>query len=142
MPEWLVKSALSRKVSARLTEPFNTMTTFFFRRSVEKAFQLDELPPGLTLNPSKSLEGSGPFIISAVDDVMYIVNNVLQRSISTSQRNVVSSVIPTISRVLGSDFIGMVQRKMRDESYPKPVVQGGLPPEDKIIAFIVLITSL
>jgi hypothetical protein len=142
MPELLVKSALSRKVSARLTTPFNVMTTFFFRRSVEKAFQLDELPSGLTLNPAKSLDGSGPYIISAVDDVMYIVNTVLQRSLSTSQRDVVSSVIPTISRVLGSDFVGMIQRKMRDESYPKPVVQGGLPPEDKVIAFIVLINSL
>lgn len=142
MPDLLVKSALSRKVSARLTTPFNDMTTFFFRRSVEKAFQLDELPSGLTLNPSKPLDGSGPFIISAVDDVMYIVNAVLQRSLSTSQRGVVSSVIPTLSRVLGSDFVGMVQRKMRDESYPKAAIQGGLPPEDKIIAFIVLINSL
>src|SRR5258707_580804 len=73
---------------------------------------------------------------------MYIINTVLQHSLSTSHRNVVSAVIPTISRVLGSDFVGMVQRKMRDESYPKPVVQGGLPPEDKVIAFIVLINSL
>lgn len=142
MPELLSKSVLSRKVSARLTSPFNDLTTFFFRRSVEKAFQLDELPSGLTLNPSRSLDGSGPFIISAVDDVMYIVNTVLQRSLSTSQRDVISSVITTVSRVLGSDFVIMVQRKMRDESYPKPVVQGGLPPEDKIIAFIVLINSL
>lgn len=118
------------------------MTTFFFRRSVEKAFQLDESPSGLTLNHHKSLEGNPPYIISAVDDVMYIVNTVLQRSLSTSQRDVVASVVPTIGRVLGSDFVGMVQRKMRDESYPKPVIQGGFPPEDKIIAFIVLINSL
>jgi hypothetical protein len=118
------------------------MTTFFFRRSVEKAFQLDESPTGLTLNPSKLLQATGPFIISAVDDVMYIVNTVLQRSLSTSQRDVISSVIPTIGRVLDSDFIRMIQRKMRDESYPKPVIQGGFPPEDKIIAFIVLINSL
>jgi hypothetical protein len=142
MPDLLVKSALGRKISGRLTTPFNIMTTFFFRRSVEKAFQLDELPSGLNLNMSKTLEGSGPYIISAVDDVMYIVNAVLQRSLSTSQRDVIASVIPTISRVLGSDFVGMVQRKMRDESYPKPVIQGGFPPEDKIIAFIVLINSL
>lgn len=142
MPELLSKSALSRKISNRLTTPFNVMTTFFFRRSVEKAFQLDESPTGLTLNPSKPLDGNGPHIISAVDDVMYIVNAVLQRSLSTSQRDVVSSVIPTVSRVLGSDFVGMVQRKMRDESYPKPVIQGGFPPEDKIVAFIVLINSL
>jgi len=73
---------------------------------------------------------------------MYIVNTVLQRSLSTSQRDVIASVIPTISRVLGSDFIGMIQRKMRDESYPKPLVSGGFPPEDKIIAFILLINSL
>lgn len=118
------------------------MSTFFFRRSVEKAFQLDELPSGLSLNPSKTLDGNSPYIVSAVDDVMYIVNTVLQRSISTSQRDVIASVIPTISRVLGSDFVGMIQRKMRDESYPKPVISGGLPPEDKIIAFIVLINSL
>ncbi|EFY90865.1 calcium-transporting ATPase type 2C member 1 [Metarhizium acridum CQMa 102] len=64
------------------------------------------------------------------------------KSMSTSQRDVIASVIPTIGRVLGSDFIGMVQRKMRDESYPKPAVHGGFPPEDKIIQFIVLINSL
>ncbi|KAK6581856.1 hypothetical protein PZA11_005553 [Diplocarpon coronariae] len=142
MPDLLIKSALGRKISSRLITPFNIMTTFFFRRSVEKAFQLDESPTGLTLNLSKPLDGNAPFIISAVDDVMYIVNAVLQRSLTTSLREVIASVIPTISRVLGSDFIGMIQRKMRDESYPKAVVQGGFPPEDKIIAFIVLINSL
>ena len=36
----------------------------------------------------------------------------------------------------------MIQRKMRDESYPRPVIQGGLPPEDKVIAFLVLINNL
>lgn len=142
IPELLVKSALNRKISSRLTEPFNVMTTFFFRRSVEKAFQLDEYPTGLSLNLTKPLDGNGPFIISAVDDVMYIVNAVLQRSLDTSQREVIASVIPAIGRVLGTDFVGMIQRKMRDESYPKPVVQGGFPPEDKIISFIVLINSL
>lgn len=118
------------------------MTTFFFRRSVEKAFQLDESPPDLTLNIKKPLEANSPFITSAVDDVMYIVNQVLQRSLATSQRSVVSGVVPTIGRVLGSDFIGMIQRKMRDESYPKAAIQGALPPEDKIIQFLVLINNL
>jgi hypothetical protein len=118
------------------------LTTFFFRRSVEKAFQLDESPPGLSLNMSRSIDSNPPFIISAVDVVMYIVNTVIQRSISTSQRGVVDSVVATISSILGSDFVGMIQRKMRDESYPRATVQGNLPPEDKIISFIVLINSL
>lgn len=142
MPELLLKSSLSRKVSATLVDPFNILTTFFVRRSVEKAFQLDESTTGLSLNPSKPLDGNPPFIVTPVDDVMYIVNTVLQRSLSTSQRDVIASVLPTISRVLGSDFVGMIQRKMRDESYPKSAIQGGFPPEDKIISFIVLINSL
>ena len=142
MPQFLSNSNLYKKVSKNLVEPFNVMTTFFFRRSVEKAFQLDESPSDLNLNPNKPLGANPPFITSAVDDVMYIVNQVLQRSLAASQRAVVSSVVPTIGRVLGSDFVGMIQRKMRDESYPKPVIQGGLPPEDKVIAFLVLINNL
>ncbi|KAI0596643.1 COG4 transport protein-domain-containing protein [Biscogniauxia sp. FL1348] len=142
IPEVLSKSNLQRKVSAKLITPYNDMSTFFFRRSIEKAFQLDESPSGLSLNLSKPIDGNSPYIISAVDVVMYIVSAVIQKSLSTSQRDVVASVIPTVGRVLGSDFVGMVQRKMRDESYPKPTIQGGFPPEDKIIAFIVLINSL
>lgn len=142
MPDVLTKSNLGRKVSGKLITPYNTLTTFFFRRSVEKAFQLDESPSGLSLNMNKPIEANAPFIISAVDDVMYIANAVIQKSISTSQRGVIDQVIPTVSSLLGSDFVGMIQRKMRDESYPKAAMQGAFPPEDKIIAFVVLINSL
>ncbi|KAI9662504.1 MAG: hypothetical protein M1821_008671 [Bathelium mastoideum] len=141
LPTFLANSTLNRKIIKGLIEPFNVMTTFYFRRSVEKSFQLDEPPPNLSLNPSKDI-GNPPFITSAVDDVMYIVSQVLHRSLSTSQRSVISSVIPAIDRVLGSDFVGMTQRKMRDECYPKAAIQGGLPPEDKIIQFLVLINNL
>lgn len=118
------------------------MTTFFFRRSVEKAFQLDEQPAELSLNPAKTLLANPPFITSAIDDVMYIVNQVIDRSLATSQRAVVSSVIPMVARVLSSDFIGMIQRKMRDECYPKAAIPGAIPPEQTIIAFFVLINNL
>ncbi|KAI1383494.1 COG4-domain-containing protein [Hypoxylon trugodes] len=142
IPEVVTKSNLHRKISSKLTTPYNSLAMFFFRRSVEKAFQLDESPSGLSLNINKSIDGNAPYIISAVDDVMYIVSAIIQKAMSTSQRDVTASVIPDVGRVLGSDFIGMVQRRMRDESYPQPVVQGGLPPENKIVAFIVLINSL
>lgn len=142
LPDVLVQSNLQRKIAARLTTPYNLMSTFFFRRSVEKAFQLEETPTDLSLTLTRPIESNAPFIISAVDDVMYIVNAVIQKCMSTLQRDVVVGVIPPVGRVLGSDFIGMIQRKMRDEAYPKPAVAGGFPPEDKIVAFIVLINSL
>ena len=142
MPPLLANSSLNRKVADRLATPFNVMTTFFFRRSVEKAFQLDEQPSDLSLNSKQALSSNPPYITSAVDDVMYIVNQVVERSLATSQKDVILSVIPTLARVLGSDFIGMIQRKMRDESYPKTTVQGAPPGEQTIISFLVLINNL
>lgn len=135
-------SSLAQKVNDKLVSPFNAMTTFFFRRSVEKAFQLDEPPSGLNLNLQRPLKADPPHITSAVDDIMYIVNKVLQQSLATSQEVVVTNVVPTLSRVLGSDFIGMTQRKMRDECYPRAAVQGGQPPEQTLIAFLVQINNL
>ncbi|KAL4874157.1 hypothetical protein BDV12DRAFT_205438 [Aspergillus spectabilis] len=142
LPQFLTESTLSRKIGDRLISPFNSMTTFFFRRSVEKAFELDEQPSGLTLNPQRPLKAEPPHITSAVDDIMYIVNKVLQQSLATSQIAVVTSVVPTLSRVLGSDFIGMTQRKMRDECYPRASHQGASPLEHIIISFLVLINNL
>ena len=118
------------------------MTTFYFRRSVEKAFQLDEQPFELSLNIELPVASNPPFITSAVDDVLYIVNQIVDRSLATSQKAVISIVLPTLARVLGSDFIGMIQRKMRDESYPKATMQGAAPPEQTIIAFLILLNNL
>ena len=142
VPPFIANSNIQKKMQDLLIDPFNTMAGFFFRRSVEKSFQLDEAPTDLSLNPNKPLGANPPFITSAVDDVMYIVNQVLQRTLSTSQRPVVASVFPAIGRVLGSDFFGMIQRKMRDESYPKAAIQGALPPENLIISFLVLLNNL
>ena len=142
IPPLIANSLLAKKVSDRLISPFNIMTTFYFRRSVERSFELDEQPPDLSLNLNKPTSSNTPYITSAVDDVMYIMNQVIQRSLATSQRDVVASVVPTLARVLGSDFVGMIQRKMRDESYPKPLVQGALPPEQTIVAFLVLMNNL
>ena len=144
MPPFILHSTLQKKVSSLLVEPFNTLSTFFFRRSVEKSFQLDESPSDLTLNPNKALPATAnpPFITSAVDDVMYLVNQVLQRTLKTCQKAVISSVVPSVGRVLGSDFFGMVQRRMRDECYPKAAIQGALPPESLIISFLVLMNNL
>ncbi|KAJ6141659.1 hypothetical protein N7470_010049 [Penicillium chermesinum] len=139
-PSFLQESTLARKINDRLVNPFNVMTTFFFRRSVEKAFQLDESPTGLSLH--QQIRADPPYITSAVDTIMYIVDKVLQQSLATSQETVVTSVVPTLSRVLGSDFIGMTQRKMRDEYYPRAPTPGTQPPEQTIISFLVQINNL
>ncbi|DAA78940.1 TPA_exp: Uncharacterized protein A8136_2725 [Trichophyton benhamiae CBS 112371] len=142
LPSFLTGSPLAQKVDTKLLSPYNAMTTFFLRRSVEKAFQLDEPPVDLTLDLRKPLVSNPPHITSVVDDIMYIVNKVIQQTLATAQRSAVTSVVPTIARVLGADFIGMVHRKMRDETHPRPVVPGGQPPPAMVVSFLVLVNNL
>ena len=141
-PIFILNSSLMRKMQDRVILPFNLMTTFFFRRSVEKAFQLDESPSDLSLNPHKPIKTDPPYTSSAVDDVLYILNKVLQQTLATSNSTVVMSSVPSLARVMTGDFLGMIQRKMRDESYPRAAIQGQLPPEHTIVSFIVLVNNL
>ncbi|RMZ87055.1 hypothetical protein DV736_g5718, partial [Chaetothyriales sp. CBS 134916] len=141
-PAFLVNSSLSRKVSSLLVAPFKQFAAFFFRRSVEKAFQLDEPPSGLSLTPSRPLASSPPFISSAVEDIMYILSKLLTSSLSTCSLPLLADIVGTLTRILSSDFIGMHQRKMRDEFYPRAAIQGQLPPEYLIVSFIVLVNNL
>jgi hypothetical protein len=135
-----VNSSLSKKVSDRLISPFNLDDHF---SSGDLSRKLSSSTSNHRTCPStyKLLNSNPPHITSAVDDVMYIVNKVIQQSLATSQRAVVSNVLPTIARVLGSDFVGMIQRKMRDETYPKAAIPGALPPEHTN-AFLVLLNNL
>ncbi|KAK9475375.1 COG4 transport protein-domain-containing protein [Dipodascopsis tothii] len=140
LPSVIQGSKLYYKINDRLAPAFETMATFFFRRSVEKAFQLDETPRLKNLPPEPSPQS--PIITSAVDDVMYVLNAILERAISTGQVRLIKNVCANVRRVLESDFIGMVQRKMRDETYPKPTTTGGLPPDNKVDGFLVLMNNL
>ena len=73
---------------------------------------MDEPLSGLSLKMNKVIDNNPPYIISAVDDVMYIVNALIEKSVSTSQKGLMDNVIPAISIMLEKDFIGMIQRKM------------------------------
>ncbi|KAL7275331.1 Golgi transport complex subunit 4 [Rhizina undulata] len=138
LPPVITMSMLSRKINDKLIAPFTAMTTYFCRRSVEKAFQLDESPSDLTLSLTSpaSTTSNPPYITSAVDDVMYILNNLLQRAVQTSHPGLLLTVISTISRVLTGDFTTMIQRKLRDEFPAKPAL------DDKLLPYLLLLNNL
>ncbi|KAF4979560.1 hypothetical protein FZEAL_4264 [Fusarium zealandicum] len=121
-----------------MLERWSLYTRFIARQC--QAFQIDLAPTGLSL--TKPISGQPPFIIQAIDDVMYVADLVLQKVISASNRAVAASVIPDIVRVLESDLVGIIHRRMRDEYHPRSTGQGTLAPEDKVIKFIVMINSL
>ncbi|KAF5565988.1 conserved oligomeric golgi complex component 4 [Fusarium napiforme] len=140
LPKFLDQCDLHERISEKLVERYRLKATFLFRRSVERAFEMDTIPGGLSL--SKPHDDSPPFILQAVDDIMYVVDNLLQRVLSTGNRELAVSVVLAISRVLESDFIGIIHRRMRHECYPKSPAQGGFPPEEKVVSFMILMNTL
>ncbi|TPX17660.1 uncharacterized protein E0L32_012039 [Thyridium curvatum] len=139
IPTILLCSKLYRKTDEILATPFKAMTTFFLRRSIEKSFELNEFP---SISLKSPVDTSSPLIITAVDDVVFIVDTIIRRIISTSHIAVATSLIPVISRVLETDFVGIIHHKMSEEAYPRAPTSRGNPPETKIIMFIVLMNSL
>lgn len=103
IPDVLAKFNLSRKISAQLTTPYNIMITFFLRCFVKKAFHIDEYLTSLSFSLNKPIDASSPLIILAVD--MFIVNAMIQKSLATSQKEIVAYVITAIGQALGSDFV-------------------------------------
>ena len=74
---------------------------------------------------------------------MYIVNNLLQSGLHTSQPVLISNTISTVGRILCLDFFSMIQPKMQAESYPKSSgIPGALVADDKTLNFLVLLNNL
>ncbi|KAI5797952.1 COG4 transport protein-domain-containing protein [Peziza echinospora] len=170
IPPLVESSMLSTKISARLISPYQTLTTFFLRRSIEKAFQLEEPPPDLpplpltpltpqnTLNftklPPLSAGSGGGYISSSVDDVMFIVDKILQRTLQTGQADLAIAVIAMVGRVLAGEWVGMVARRLRDEGGLRPATVGGggpiaagavtgpIPFDTPLVQYLVLINNL
>jgi hypothetical protein len=85
---------------------FESLETFFFRRSVEKAFQLDE----------PSSHQSGPPTTSVIDDVMFVLRKVLDRSMGTGDSQLVKTICANTRRILDLDFAGVIKRRATMES--------------------------
>jgi hypothetical protein len=90
----------------KLRASFESLETFFFRRSVEKAFQLDE--------PSSQL--SGPPTTSVVDDVMFVLHKVLDRAMGTRDAELIKTICANSRRILDLDFAGVIKRRATMDS--------------------------
>src|SRR5271163_1113380 len=90
---------LAEKVT-KLRGSFESLETFFFRRSVEKAFQLDE--------PSSD---SGVPTTSAIDDVMFVLRKVLDRAMGTGDSSLLKAICANTRRILELDFAGVIRRR-------------------------------
>jgi conserved oligomeric Golgi complex subunit 4 len=88
----------------KLKKAFESLETFFFRRSVEKAFQLDE--PSSQNVPTTSV----------IDDVMFVLKKVLDRAMGTGDVELLKTICANTRRILELDFAGAIKRRVNMDS--------------------------
>lgn len=111
MPQFLVDCSFQKKVVSKIQPAFQSMATFAFRRSLEKALQLEEIPSATLQYTQES-----PLVTSLVEDCMYILKIILQQTVDSGEVSIIKHVVAAIRRILESDLVGAMQRKLRDEA--------------------------
>ena len=109
---------------------FESMETFFFRRSVEKAFQLDE--PSSQTVPTTSV----------IDDVMFVLKKVLDRAMGTGDADLLKTICANTRRILDLDFAGAIKRRVTMDSQRPQSGKDDFGRRERIRPFIVELNNL
>ncbi|XP_010428271.1 PREDICTED: conserved oligomeric Golgi complex subunit 4 [Camelina sativa] len=105
------------KVIRDVTEYYVVLEGFFMVENVRKAIRIDEhVPDSLTT--------------SMVDDVFYVLQSCLRRSISTSNISSVVAVLSNAGSLLGNDYHEALQQKIREPNLGARLFLGGIGVEN------------
>ncbi|KAH7227650.1 COG4 transport protein-domain-containing protein [Fusarium oxysporum] len=122
LPKFLDQCNLHKKISEKVIEPYKLTATFLFRRSVGKAFEMDAAPSGLSL--SKPYDGSPPFILQAVDDIIALSAKATEL-LNDGTRELFDEVLwPRIRLILTTSFQDAVYDVSEGESLDEGDVDG------------------
>ncbi|EGU84651.1 hypothetical protein FOXB_04839 [Fusarium oxysporum f. sp. conglutinans Fo5176] len=122
LPKFLDQCNLHKKISEKVIEPYKLTATFLFRRSVGKAFEMDAAPSGLSL--SKPYDGSPPFILQAVDDIIALSAKATEL-LNDDTRELFDEVLwPRIRLILTTSFQDAVYDVSEGESLDEGDVDG------------------
>lgn len=121
-PQLAKESGFANKVSVRLAPTVEVLATFAMRRTVEMAFEMDELP-----DLYQAYTPEAPLTSSVVDDVMFILSTLVKQVVSSGEIGIIKNTLSNFRRIMESDYVGLIQRRLRDEA-PKQLSATSAPP--------------
>uniref|UniRef100_A0A060SWE0 Conserved oligomeric Golgi complex subunit 4 n=1 Tax=Blastobotrys adeninivorans TaxID=409370 RepID=A0A060SWE0_BLAAD len=120
-PQLAKESGFANKVSVRLAPTVEVLATFAMRRTVEMAFEMDELP-----DLYQAYTPEAPLTSSVVDDVMFILSTLVKQVVSSGEITLIKNTLSNFRRIMESDYVGLLQRRLRDEA-PKQLMATSAP---------------
>lgn len=121
MPQIITKSNFSKKINEKLLPAFETLYQFYFRRSLEKSIQIEELPSlELYLRPApQSKSPDHPPCSSVVEDLTLILNNTLRNVIQSGFPTSVKAFVTESFRVIQQDLVNGYFIRNLNDNQPK-----------------------
>lgn len=111
IPEPVSNSTFVLKIKEKIVPTFDKLSTFQLRRSVEKSFEMEELPDLSDYLLLKEVANS--LVSSVIDDVILVLNNVLSRTLETGDETVIKNMVTNSKRVLEIDLIQLLSKRLQ-----------------------------
>lgn len=121
VPDLLVESQFNKKIQSKYLPAFECLYTFYFRRSLEKALTIEELPalePYLVAGKTSKSPEQAP-VSSVIEDFTLVFNNVLRNVLESAQPATVKNFVVECFKVVQDDLLsGFILKALR-ENLPK-----------------------
>lgn len=117
LPQLIESSNFTSKIQSKLLPSFEILAIYYFRRSIEKAISIEELP---SLEPyliatSTSTSPDQPPVSSVIDDTIFVLNTALRAIVDTSQPSAVKHFITEAYKIIHQDLlIGYIVKSLRE----------------------------
>lgn len=115
LPQPIMESTFSKKIQSKFLPTFEVFSTFYIRRSLEQAFQIEEFPNlDALLKNFKPTTPESPPVSSAMEDFIMVVSTSLKQAIETGQPITVKNIINNAKKILDTDYIATLYRRLKD----------------------------
>lgn len=121
VPDIIQNSNFTAKLNGKLLPAFETLSQFYFRRSLEKALTIEELPSLDPLLKATQISRSPEQAVcsSVIEDITIVLNNTLQNVLDSSQLSAAKKFIGVCFEIIQRDLINGFFIKSINENQPR-----------------------
>lgn len=121
LPQLVLESNFTKKIHSKLLPAFEQLYNFYFRRSLEKAITIEEVPlldPYLVPSQTPVSPESAP-VSSVIEDVVLVLNTTLRNVLDTAQPSTVKKFVNESFHVIQNDLINGFFVKSLNDNQPR-----------------------
>lgn len=121
LPSLLANGNFNKKIKSKYVPAFDALYLFYFRRSLEKAITIEELPsllPYLVASKVSQSPDQAP-VSSVVEDITLVFHSTLKNVLETAHVSSVRKFVGDSYRILQDDFLNGFIAKSLEENLPR-----------------------